>query len=191
MAEEQLTINEIFAENTDFSDTGSQFLHENQDILEETDPKNSNFNETAEKSGESPVNSDKNLENTNVSKGFTGGIDAFFTEENENSLKLTHPNINIKDLRNNKDFCALLNTITQNPTLSQVYSCFNSIIASAEHKSRQKALQTMANAKSSVGSLASSKENSTPFFTKEQVLQMSPEQIRKNYTEIRKSQQSW
>ena len=178
-----------------FSDTGSSVfdqtvqeteanltdLEPNEPILYQNDPFSS---ETKE---EEPKNSDFN---TNIAEKPTD-YSVFFSEKEEKELKESFPTVNVEKLKNNKDFCSLLSAIMENPSLGKIYSCVNAIVAKEEAKSRQRAVQALANAKSSVGSLSSAQENIDVFFTKEQVLQMSPEQIRKHYSKIRQSQQSW
>ncbi len=117
--------------------------------------------------------------------------DDYFTKGSENELKAQFPTVELEKLKNNKDFVKLLDLIIQNPTLSQIYSCFNSIVASAEEKSRERLTHALASAEAGVGSLSSSSPTEQAFFTKEQVLRMTQEEIRKNYVKIRQSQQLW
>ena len=117
--------------------------------------------------------------------------ETLFDDASIQAFSRDFPGVDIENLRSSENFQAFLGILNKNPTLSQVYACFNSIFARAEESSQKKLLQALANAKSSVGSLSSSHESSPPFFTKEQVQRMSPEQIRANYTHIRKSQEKW
>lgn len=114
-----------------------------------------------------------------------------FNDTNIQAFSRDFPGVDLEKLKTSESFQAFLGILNKNPTLSQVYACFNSIFARAEESSQKKLLQTLANAKSSVGALSSSHESAPPFFTKEQVQRMSPEQIRANYTHIRKSQEKW
>ncbi len=115
----------------------------------------------------------------------------FFTEASSRSFSRDFPDVDLNKLKNSREFCAFLDILTKNPTLSQVYACFNSISKAAEESSEKKLLQALANANASVGSLSSSQAGERPFFTKEQVLKMSPSQIKENFTLIRKSQENW
>lgn len=159
------------------------------------------IDESAAKSTEIAYNVDEIEENPNNSINsheITGNmvltpccIGDFFNSDSENELKSQFPSVEVENLRNNKDFADLLELIIQNPSLSQVYSYFNAIISSTEEASKKKLAHALATAESGVGSLSSSAKSEDVFFTKEQVLHMSREEIRRNYTKIRQSQQMW
>lgn len=152
-----------------------------------TDESTSN-SENGDKSTE---NSAKTVNELKNSLNSTPTIEDFFTEANQEELNSQFPAVQIENLRSNKDFVALLNMIIQNPTLSRVYSCFNSIVSSAEEKSKEKLSYALASAETGVGSLSSKSPTEQAFFTKEQVLQMTQEEIKRNYNKIRQSQQLW
>ena len=140
---------------------------------------------------ENNIDTDESVENIRNSEAKATSLKDFFNIDSENELKSQFPSVNIENLRNNKDFNELLRLIIQNPTLAQVYSCFNAIVSSTEEHSRKKLAYALASANSGVGSLSSSSKTEQAFFTKEQVLNMSQEEIRRNYTKIRQSQQHW
>lgn len=140
---------------------------------------------------ENNIDTDESVENIRNSEAKATSLRDFFNIDSENELKSQFPSVNIENLRNNKDFNELLRLIIQNPTLAQVYSCFNAIVSSTEEHSRKKLAYALASANSGVGSLSSSSKTEQAFFTKEQVLNMSQEEIRRNYTKIRQSQQHW
>ena len=145
----------------------------------------------SENGGNDAENSAKTVNEPENSLNNTPTIEDFFTEANQEELKSQFPAVQIENLRNNRDFVALLNTIIQNPTLSRVYSCFNSIVSSTEEKSKEKLSHALASAETGVGSLSSKSPTEQAFFTKEQVLQMTQEEIKRNYNKIRQSQQLW
>lgn len=118
-------------------------------------------------------------------------LEDFFNEQSKNELNAQFPDVEIEKLRSSKEFSSLLGLIIQNPTLAQVYSCFNSICKSCEEKSKEKLVFALASAEAGVGSLSSRARNDDAFFTKEQVLQMSQEEIKRNYDKIRQSQRLW
>ena len=103
-------------------------------------------------------------------------------------LKRDFPAVNIENLRNSEDLLAFLGLISKNPTLSQVYSVFNSISQSIEEKSKEKALFALASSKTSPGALSYSEGTDSAYYTKAQVKQMSRDEIRKNLDKIRQSQ---
>ncbi len=76
-------------------------------------------------------------------------------------------------------------------TISDLYTNYLRFISMVEGDFAKKSLVSLQNKLLSPGSLASSKKSGEIFFTKEQVLKMSPSQIADNYEIIRKSQQKW
>ncbi len=114
-----------------------------------------------------------------------------FNDAGISDLKRDFPAVNIENLRKSEDFQAFLGLISKNPTLSQVYSVFNSISQSIEEKSKEKALFALASSKTSPGALSYSEGTDSAYFTKAQVMQMSRDEIRKNLDKIRQSQAKW
>ena len=161
--------------------------NENSAKAEESIENSANVGEKADNS----IDMGENVENIRNSEAKATSLKDFFNIDSENELKSQFPSVNIENLRNNKDFNELLRLIIQNPTLAQVCSCFNAIVSSTEEHSRKKLAYALASANSGVGSLSSSSKTEQAFFTKEQVLNMSQEEIRRNYTKIRQSQQHW
>lgn len=171
--------------------------NENSAQVKENIENSASIDEIIENSADIGKNAENNVdmgeggENSSVSVAKATSLKDFFNIDSENELKSQFPSVNIENLRNNKDFNELLRLIIQNPTLAQVYSCFNAIVSSTEEHSRKKLAYALASANSSVGSLSSSSKTEQAYFTKEQVLNMSQEEIRRNYTKIRQSQQHW
>ena len=161
--------------------------NENSAKAEESIENSADIGENAENN----IDTDESVENIRNSEAKATSLKDFFNIDSENELKSQFPSVNIENLRNNKDFNELLRLIIQNPTLAQVYSCFNAIVSSTEEHSRKKLAYALASANSGVGSLSSSSKTEQAFFTKEQVLNMSQEEIKRNYTKIRQSQQHW
>ena len=161
---------------------------ENQALNNKNNEQSSNKGDISSKSDDNSPNYSEGSPNSTEN---TSSIDNFFNEKAKNELISQFPDVEIDSLRNNEQFVSLLNTIIKNPTLAKVYSCFNSIVASGEERSREKLTLALANAEAGVGSLSSQSVRNDAFFTKEQVLRMTQEEIRRNYTEIRKSQQHW
>ena len=60
-----------------------------------------------------------------------------------------------------------------------------------ERRAYERAALKLASERASVGALGSSESANDGFFSKEEVLRMSPQEIRRNYTKIRKSQEKW
>ena len=198
----------IFDEKAEFSDTGSTIFAnspENQDKTSEEAPistensqkstENSSFSsESKENTAKNSLFSLENEESTpNTDNSLTreGKTNRFFDEANKSAFCKDFPEVDLEKLRNRQDFQSFLTILTENPTLSQIYACFNKITASAEENSQSKLLHALANAKAGVGALSSSQDKDFAFFTKEQVMRMSPAQIKAHYKEIRQSQQRW
>lgn len=76
-------------------------------------------------------------------------------------------------------------------TISDLYTNYLRFISMVEGDFAKKSLVSLQNKLLSPGSLASSEKSGEIFFTREQVLKMSPSQIADNYEIIRKSQQKW
>ena len=172
------------AENTAFSDTGSA-------VFENLEP---NFQENHEKITDLNQNPEVSTKNKEIQSVFAQNSDKtadLFSEESKSAFSRDFPEIDLNSLRNRQDFQSFLAILTKNPTLSEVFACFNGIFASAEEKSEKKLLQALANAKTSVGALSSPQNTAPGFFSKEQVKLMTPAQIKANYKEIRESQQRW
>lgn len=174
----------FLAENTAFSDTGSA-IFENPEVNSEEN------HEKVANSAQNPDNLPESTENQLISAPISGKEADLFSDASKSAFSKDFPEINVDSLRNRQDFQSFLAILTKNPTLSEIYACFNGIFASAEEKSEKKLLQALANAKAGVGALSSPHDKATGFFTKEQVKQMTPAQIKANYKEIRESQERW
>lgn len=146
---------------------------------------------TEQGNGENKHASSEKAEESAFSLNRTNNLAHFYNETGENELKNAFPAVNIEKLRENKEFNSLLSTIMKNPSLSDVYACYNAIISQSEENSRLKLAQALANAEAGVGALASKEGGNSAYFTKEQVLKMSPDQIRQNFQQIRESQSKW
>lgn len=156
-----------------------------------SDPKASENNENKPENSYSNEKSSSSSRESDIAPNKASDLVHFFNEASENELKSSFPSVNVAELKKNKEFGSLLRIILKNPSLSDIYACYSSIISQTEEISRQRLAQALANADSSVGSLASTEQGSAVYFTKEQVLKMSPEQIKKNYQQIRESQGKW
>lgn len=106
-----------------------------------------------------------------------------------------YPDVNISELIENKRFNRYAEGKVGTLPLSEIYEGFieseNEIRAEAEKNANNKAQQQLANAKASPGSLASTNQGDSGFFTKEQVQKMSQAEVSKNYDKIRASMSKW
>lgn len=105
-----------------------------------------------------------------------------------------HPNVDVNEVLQDGMFMSFAEGKLGKKSLSEVYSQYLPIkeaIAGAKRE-EDKAAHAKAVAGAAVGSLTnSSAPPEGEFFTKEQVLKMSPKEVHDNYEKIRKSQERW
>lgn len=105
-----------------------------------------------------------------------------------------HPNVDVNEVLQDSMFMSFAEGKLGKKSLSEVYSQYLPIkeaIAGAKRE-EDKAAHAKAVAGAAVGSLTnSSAPPEGEFFTKEQVLKMSPKEVHDNYEKIRKSQERW
>lgn len=171
-----------------FTDTGSSVF---VDINNNNEFSTENLEQPPEISPKEPETAENSAQSGSFTETKAKKQINFFDEENKTSFTKDFPDVDLDKLKNREDFQSFLRILVENPTLSQAYACFNTISASIEEKAEKRAAQALANAKSSVGSLAAKESGEEVFFTKEQVLKMSAEEIKRNYTKIRNSQARW
>lgn len=183
---------------TGFTDTGSAKISdfnvnppENTNKPAEISENNSNITVSKGNPKENQPNPEENQPNPEENQPNLDKSNDIFSESNKDDFKKRFPNVNLTELQNSKNFQDFLTILTKNPTLSQVYACFNSISQQAEENSQKRMLQALANASVGVGSLSSQQASGDIYFTKEQVKSMSSEQIRQNFDKIRQSQAKW
>ena len=105
-----------------------------------------------------------------------------------------HPDVNVQELLADEDFLKFGKDALEFIPLTKVYEAYLPI---KEEKARlkaenEKAAAMAANSQVAVGSVTSATDPAdSEFFTKEQVQKMSPEEVKKNYEKIRKSQEKW
>ncbi|MBQ7353385.1 MAG: hypothetical protein IJW54_05205 [Clostridia bacterium] len=127
---------------------------------------------------ESSKKNQENSENTSKAK------------PNEDFYEL-FPNRSLEKELSNPDFMLFCSNKRDDATYGACYKDFCSLIESIEKKAENRILSLVANKNASVGSISTAEPLSNDFFTKEQVLRMSSEQIKQNYNKIRESQQKW
>lgn len=131
-----------------------------------------------------PVSVNGNLFNTNSSQNPT-------SEEEENLIfSKLFPGVLRQNVENDECFKLFAQFKDKNRSFSLLYSDYLALVKKISNSATEKALFSLQNKASSPGSLASA-TNSDSFFTREQVLRMSREEISKNYDKIRKSQENW
>ena len=106
-----------------------------------------------------------------------------------------YPEVDINALIRDEQFINYSNGKVGEVPLSEIYEGYSRMLeklkADAERAANSKAQQQLANAKASPGSLASTNANDNGYFTREQVQQMTKEEVHKNYDKIRASMAKW
>ena len=105
-----------------------------------------------------------------------------------------HPDVNVQELLKDKEFLEFGKDALEVFSLARVYEAYLPIKAERDriNAEQQKAAALAANSQVAVGSVTSATDPAdSEFFTKEQVLKMSPAEVKKNYEKIRKSQEKW
>lgn len=116
--------------------------------------------------------------------------DLWFEKDREDFLE-KYPNVDIQSLFSDEAFIKFSNYKVGNTPMSKIYEDFIEITSVFEEKASKKAQQMVANANSSTGSLKSNQSNQDVIYTREQVAQMTQEEVSKNYEKIRKSMAKW
>lgn len=102
-----------------------------------------------------------------------------------------HPEVNLKELTEDKQFQRYAQGKVGVLPLSEIYEGFIDIVSESENKAKKIAKQMVANSKATPGALSTAGTAESTFFTKEQVLGMTKEEISKNYEKIKESQKKW
>lgn len=102
-----------------------------------------------------------------------------------------HPDVNLDELVNNKQFQLFADGKVGNAPLSKIYEDFMELISPYDEQVTQKAAQMLANQKASPGALASTDTGSGRVFTREEVQKMSQKEVHENYDAIRESMKHW
>ena len=152
---------------------------------------NGDFNEYEDKSA--PLDNFKTVDPVSVKCDFSSEKPAQnnrLKEEDDLIFSKLFPGVLRENVENDEDFKLFARFKDKNTLFSTLYSDYLALVERISQNATQKALFSFQNKASSPGSLASSAQESG-FYTKEQVLRMSREEIKKNYDRIRKSQENW
>ena len=116
-----------------------------------------------------------------------GAEESIYTKEQTDELLCSYPSVDINELMQDELFMSFCDGKDGSVSLKSRYEQYKRFTEDFEKKSSYR----LAAARASVGSLADTSAFEEAYFTKEQVMAMSPEEIRKNYDAIRKSQNNW
>lgn len=161
----------VFTENTDTSSGKTEVLTQSSDS-----------------SADSISNLEKNDDKSNkttVGTTFEEVIDRDFED-----FKTIFPNITKKCLLEDQNF-RIFAEGKENKSISVSYAKYRKIVENISNEAvlQEKARQN--NANTNIGALSSTQNANNTFFTREQVQNMSPSEIKRNYDLIRQSQQKW
>lgn len=164
---------EIQPENIDFSNKNTEIQANNNSLLNNT----TNKQETSE-------NETKNNDSTSLLT-FEEVIERDFED-----FALIYPNISKKSLLESENLKIFAEGKESKP-ISVTYAKYRKFVDSIASEAVLQEKSRQANNNSATGPLASNQNTNAPYFTREQVKNMTPSEVKKNYEIIRKSQANW
>lgn len=175
-------------QNKDFFDQLTTFLKDflaKQGIASQNEQFSSILKENQPQSVDFDPKSVENIENKGLSPLKPNEFNDYEAFLNK------YPNITMQELEKDQSFMLFLQGREKTASIEEIYKNYNTLRQFIEKEAVEGYLARQAQIKSSVGELSSPSKADQGFFTREQVLRMSREQISRNYDKIRKSQQSW
>ena len=112
-------------------------------------------------------------------------------ENDYKDFKTKHPEVNLEELGKDNAFRAYAENLVGKKHMSEIYDNYRELVSRVKQEQSDKQARQVANAKATPGSLTSSESDDNEFFTREQVKQMSQEEVHKNFDKIRKSMSKW
>lgn len=143
--------------------------------------------------GENSTDFAKTVDPVSEFNGFEADKDkqiSFSLEEDNLLFKRLFPGVLRENVEKDEVFKLFSRFAPKNIPFASIYSDYLVLVNKISDNAIKKHLVNEENKRLSAGSLASS-SNQSEFYSKEQVLRMSREQIAKNYDKIRKSQEKW
>ena len=172
---------------------------QSDEIIKEKDEKAGEVSEISEKESKASLNGESETKKTDETKDgeltepFTkseeeqGAEESIYTKEQTDELLKAYPTLDINALANDELFGSFCEGKGEGVSLKKRYEQYVKFYEDFEKRSSYR----LAAARASAGSLADTSSQEDGYFTKEQVMAMSPDEIRKNYDAIRKSQNNW
>ena len=113
-------------------------------------------------------------------------------QSDADAFKSKYPDVDLDTLIQDENFQLFADgKVEKKIPLAQIYEGYVKIVGEFEKQAQKKATQLLANKKASPGSLSSTNTGGEGFYTREQVLAMSQEEIHKNYDKIREDMKKW
>jgi len=170
--------------NTELSTQGVEISSANEDKIEQNNVTNS-----VDQSAKAACESSNAERGQNEQKAAPcvakTGIEALLEKDYE-AFSKAFPNISRDLLINDSSFVAYTQNISSTP-LIQAYKDYCALCDSIESK----VMHSLSASRASVGALSDATSSNEGYFTKEQVKRMSPQEIKRNFEQIRRSQERW
>ncbi len=112
-------------------------------------------------------------------------------DKDKTDFQAKHPDIKLDDLVNDTMFSAFAGGKVGKFPLEKIYADYQQFEKLSEERAKTKAAQILANTAATPGKLSSKDTDSSNYFTREQVKDMSKEEVHKNYEKILASQTRW
>jgi hypothetical protein len=112
-----------------------------------------------------------------------------FNEKEEFSKSF--PNVNVGELQKDALFSIFAKGKSEKMSLAEIYTEYSDFLSSVKETEEIKNALRVASSRAAVGALSDTEGAGNEYYTKEEVAAMSPNEIRKNYEKIRKSQLKW
>lgn len=135
-----------------------------------------------------PVSS---LDSVSTSKNDDINFVQISKEEDDLLFSRLFPGVSRENVENDHLFKIFARGRSKEGSFVAIYSDYLSLVNEITKETQIKATFSKMNGQSAVGPLSSAESHNEGFFTKEQVLRMTREQIAQNYDNIRKSQSRW
>lgn len=113
------------------------------------------------------------------------------TEEDDLLFSRLFPGVKRENVENDPNFKLFADGKDKSKPFCSLYGEYIALVSKIREESAMRGVVAMKNKLSSPGSLSSEESPDNSYFTREQVLKMSREQISRNYNKIRESQQKW
>ena len=176
----------------------SKFSEENNSSLTENSENEPETPENTEKATDFQANSAQSsglsAQNANTDpKSYEGADNLSLEGQIERDFKdfeIIYPNISKNSLLSDEGL-RIFSEGKENKPLSVVYAQYKQLVAKISSEAIKQEQIRQNNANSSVGGLSSANSGDDGYFTREQVLKMSRDEIKRNYKRIRQSQARW
>lgn len=183
-ASSKLPFEEVFAEKAEIVEQESENSSHKTNNFASSKENSEDFSSIELKNSSDPVS-------VNSSYFDTSSAQKIASEENDNLIfSKLFPGVSREDVEKDEDFKLFARTKAKNVLFSSLYCDYLALVERISASATEKALFSLQNSNATPGSLASASQGDG-FYTKEQVLKMSREEISNNYEKIRQSQQSW